>query len=96
MKACAGSGLRWIIESTVVGFRFEVSRVFSFLALVRLHVLPTLTLVVFSRAWNQLNFFSLAWHRPHVFLRLAPVACFPRLGTGCVFPRLAPVVSSCA
>ena len=44
---------------------------------------------------------SRAWHRLHVFRRLAPVTCFPALGTGYmfsrawhwlhVFPRLAPV-----
>ena len=31
--------------------------------------------------------FSRAWHRLHVFPRLAPVACFPALGTGCMFSR---------
>ena len=37
--------------------------------------------------------FSRAWHRLHVFPRLAPVAaCFPALGIGFMFfPRLAPI-----
>ena len=48
--------------------------------------------------------FSRAWHRLHVFKRLAPVVCFPALGTGYmfssawhrlhVFLRLASVVCS--
>ena len=46
--------------------------------------------------------FSRAWHRSHVFPRLAPITCFPALSTGyifsCarhrlhVFPRLASVI----
>jgi len=35
--------------------------------------------------------FFRAWHRFLVFLRLAPLSCFPALVTGCVFPRLARV-----
>ena len=45
--------------------------------------------------------FSRAWHKLRVFAHLAPVACFPALGTSCVFslawhqlhilPRLVPV-----
>ena len=31
--------------------------------------------------------FSSTWHLLHVFPRLAPVVCFPALGTRCVFSR---------
>ena len=44
----------------------------------------TVYVMVFSRVRSVLR-------RLHVFPRLAPVTCFPALGTGYVFPRLAPV-----
>ena len=47
-----------------------------------------------TEIFNSLSYsdmFSRAWHRLHIFLRLAPVSPFPALCTGCIFPPLAPV-----
>ena len=39
-------------------------------------------LMELRKCWQQNSRY---WHRLHVFPHLAPIACFPALGTGCVF-----------
>ena len=57
---------------------------------VLVYILATLGIgCTFSRALHRL-LVSRVWHRLRVFLRLAPVVCFPALGTGCVFSRAWP------